>query len=79
MVLWLIARPKVIGVVLALALLAYGAYRAYDAGVARERLRQQMEVGRAVDGALKGAAEANRQLDARPVDDLLKDKGWVRQ
>jgi hypothetical protein len=77
--LWIIARPKVVGLALALALLAYGGYRAYEAGVAREKLRQQMEAGRAVDGALKGAAEANRQLDARPVDDLLKDKGWVRQ
>jgi hypothetical protein len=79
MVLWLIARPKVIGVVLALALLAYGAYRAYDAGVARERLRGQIESGRAVDGALKGVSEANKQLDTRPVDDLLEDKGWMRQ
>lgn len=79
MLLWIIARPKVVGLALALMLLAYGGYWAYEAGATREKLRQQMEAGRAVDGALKGAAEANRQLDARPVDDLLKDKGWVRQ
>ncbi len=76
--LWLLARPKVVAAVLVAALLLYTAHWLYAAGEDRADLRQQRDTAKAVDGALKGAADANKDINTRPVDDLMRDKGWVR-
>jgi hypothetical protein len=34
---------------------------------------------KALERALDGVAEADRDLRARPVDDALKSKGWLRE
>lgn len=76
--LWLLARPKVVAGVLAAAALLYMAHWLYAAGENHADLRQQRDTAKAVDGALKGAADANRDINTRPVDDLMRDKGWLR-
>jgi type II secretory pathway pseudopilin PulG len=76
--LWIIARPRLVAVIMSVLLLAYTAYRLYTSGADHERQRQQAEATKTVEGALKGAAEAQKDLSTRPVDELMREKGWLR-
>lgn len=76
--LWFVARPKVVAGLLLITLALYMAHWLYAAGENHADLRQQRDTAKAVDGALKGAADANRDINTRPVDDLMREKGWLR-
>lgn len=77
--LWVLRHPRVAGMVVAVLTLVALLAWTYEQGQESVEDANARQGQKALERALDGVVEADKDLRSRPVDDALKSKGWLRE